>query len=400
VIQGQTGWRGTATQATGAEGGDVYIWAGLGGEGNTTRGPGGDVKLKGGDGGLEGGYVRLEAGDASVANGEGGFIDITAGSATGTTGGSENAAGGDINITAGQGHGTGGDVNITAGEANSGTDGSVNINTGGGDYAWTFGPDGSLTLAGNIKTDRALSIAVNSGIPIGVTKTSSNQGWGNGSVGTNLATTGGSGTGLTVDVADGGSAYASISINTPGSGYLNGETLTVTNGGMSDTFTVTVGSDAKTWTFGTAGKLALPGDLELVDAKNIIKSGNRTALFKSSVTLAAMGKVSGGLLTAANFTTCTVDNNDDTYTLTFTSTSPTAYSWSGFGMDMSNGTPINIWGAKFTATANQDYTIATFTTVGDTFQIILTDYSSGYLYRITSVLTTTTSSSTSIERIA
>ena len=116
-----------------------------------------------------------------------------------------------------------------------------------------------------------------------------------------------------------------------------------------------------------------------------------------------MGAGGGGLLSAANFTICTVDNNDDTYTLTFTSTSPTPYSWSGFGMDMSNGTPINIWGAKFTATANQDYTIATFTTVGDTFQIILTDYNNGgggALYRITSVLTSTTSSSTTIERIA
>jgi hypothetical protein len=108
-------------------------------------------------------------------------------------------------------------------------------------------------------------------------------------------------------------------------------------------------------------------------------------------------------LSAANFTICTVNNNDGSYALTFTSTSPTPYSWYGFGMDMSNGTPINIWGAKFTATANHDYTVATFTTVGDTFQIILTDYNNGgggALYRITSVLTTTTSSSTTIERIA
>jgi hypothetical protein len=69
-------------------------------------------------------------------------------------------------------------------------------------------------------------------------------------------------------------------------------------------------------------------------------------------------------------------------------------------MDMTTGTPINIWGAKFTATADQDYTIATFETVGDTFQVILTDYTTGYLYRITSVLTTTSSSSITIEQIA
>ena len=158
-------------------------------------------------------------------------------------------------------------------------------------------------------------------------------------------------------------------------------------------------SNENEWLFGTDGKLALPGDLELLDAKNIIKSGNQTALFKSSVTLAAMGAEGGGLLTAANFTIRTV-NNTSTYTLTFASSTPTAYSWSGFGMDMSTGAPINVWGAKFTATANQDYTVGTFATVGDTFQIILTDYTTGYLYRITSVLTTTSSSSTTVERIA
>ena len=151
-----------------------------------------------------------------------------------------------------------------------------------------------------------------------------------------------------------------------------------------------VGS-AYTWRFGTDGNMAVPGD--------ITKPNNQTALFKTSVTVAAMGAEAGGLLTAANFTIRTV-NNTSTYTLTFASSTPTNYSWSGFGMDMSTGAPINVWGPKFTATATQDYTLGTFATVGDTFQIILTDYVTGYLYRITSVLTTTSSSSTTIERIA
>jgi Major tropism determinant N-terminal domain len=177
--------------------------------------------------------------------------------------------------------------------------------------------------------------------------------------------------------------------NSNGSNYGGGGFVT-TSTLVNSTSTVSLGSD---------GKLSLPGDLELLDAKNIIKSGNRTALFKTSVTFAAMGAEGGGMLTAANFTIRTV-NNTSTYTLTFASSTPTAYSWSGFGMDMATGIPINVWGAKFTATANQDYTIATFETVGDTFQIILTDYTTGYLYRITSVLTTTSSSSTTVERIA
>jgi hypothetical protein len=158
-------------------------------------------------------------------------------------------------------------------------------------------------------------------------------------------------------------------------------------------------SNENEWLFGTDGKLSLPGDLELLDAKNIIKSGGRTALFKKSGTLLSMVPNGGGLLAVANFTIRTV-NNTSTYTLTFASSTPTAYSWSGFGMDMTNGTPINLWGAKFTATADQDYTVGTFATIGDTFQVILTDYTTGYLYRITSVLTTTSSSSTTVERIA
>jgi hypothetical protein len=172
--------------------------------------------------------------------------------------------------------------------------------------------------------------------------------------------------------------------NYGGGGFVTTSTL------VNSTSTVSLGSD---------GKLSLPGDLELLDAKNIIKSGGRTALFKKSGTLLSMVPNGGGLLAVANFTIRTVDNTS-TYTLTFASSTPTAYSWSGFGMDMTNGTPINLWGAKFTATADQDYTVGTFATIGDTFQVILTDYVTGYLYRITSVLTTTVSSSITIEQIA
>jgi hypothetical protein len=192
------------------------------------------------------------------------------------------------------------------------------------------------------------------------------------------------GTDGVLTLPDGGVIKNYDGSNYGGGGFVTTSTL------VNSTSTVSLGSD---------GKLSLPGDLELLDAKNIIKSGGRTALFKKSGTLLSMVPNGGGLLAVANFTIRTV-NNTSTYTLTFASSTPTAYSWSGFGMDMTTGTPINIWGAKFTATADQDYTIATFETVGDTFQVILTDYTTGYLYRITSVLTTTSSSSITIEQIA
>jgi hypothetical protein len=79
------------------------------------------------------------------------------------------------------------------------------------------------------------------GVPSGsVTKISDNQGWDENNVGTNLPTTGGTGVGLTVDIIDGGSFYSAITINTPGSGYTNGDEITVTRPDISDTFTISV----------------------------------------------------------------------------------------------------------------------------------------------------------------
>jgi hypothetical protein len=96
-----------------------------------------------------------------------------------------------------------------------------------------------------------------SSIPSDVIKITDNQGWGDGNVGTNLPTTGGTGTGLTVDVIDGGSGYAIISINTPGTGYTNGDVVTVTNGGMSDSFTI-VFSGTNSWEFDVNGAIVFP----------------------------------------------------------------------------------------------------------------------------------------------
>ncbi len=116
---------------------------------------------------------------------------------------------------------------------------------------WTFGTDGSIS------TTMPLMINVPNGIPSDVIKITDNQGWGDGNVGTNLPTTGGTGTGLTVDVIDGGSGYAIISINTPGTGYTNGDVVTVTNGGMSDSFTI-VFSGTNSWEFDVNGAIVFP----------------------------------------------------------------------------------------------------------------------------------------------
>jgi hypothetical protein len=149
VIQGQRGYGSTSTTG---EGGDVYIWGGVGGEtnGNTEGwgqggGSGGDIKLRGGEGLNDyGGYVRIEGGNVAHFNtsttGNPGFVEIS---------------GGDVTVENAAGSSYGGDVRITGGRAYTATtqSGVVQVITGGyvnggqsGDKIWEFGNDGTLTL--------------------------------------------------------------------------------------------------------------------------------------------------------------------------------------------------------------------------------------------------------------
>jgi hypothetical protein len=163
VIQGQRGYGSTSTQG---EGGDVYIWGGVGGETNNNTegwgyggGSGGDIKLRGGEGvNNYGGYIRIEGGNVAHFNtsttGNPGFVEIT---------------GGDVIIENAAGSSYGGDVRITGGRAYTATtqSGVVQVITGGyangdvaGDNTWEFGNDGTLTLpaGGDIKNSSGTSV--------------------------------------------------------------------------------------------------------------------------------------------------------------------------------------------------------------------------------------------------
>jgi hypothetical protein len=149
VIQGQRGYGSTSTTG---EGGDVYIWGGVGGETNNNTdgfnfggGSGGDVKLRGGEGlNDDGGYVRIEGGNVAHFNtsttGDAGFVEIT---------------GGDVIVDNAAVSSLGGNIRITGGRAYSATtqSGVVQVITGGlfqgdvpGANTWTFGNDGVLTF--------------------------------------------------------------------------------------------------------------------------------------------------------------------------------------------------------------------------------------------------------------
>jgi hypothetical protein len=63
-------------------------------------------------------------------------------------------------------------------------------------------------------------------------------GTGYGVTGTDVATTGGSGTGLTVDFTSSAGILETAAINTPGTGYIRGDVITITTGNGDATFTV------------------------------------------------------------------------------------------------------------------------------------------------------------------
>ena len=80
----------------------------------------------------------------------------------------------------------------------------------------------------------------NPGIPESITSFSGGGSW-EINQGSNIATTGGTGTGLTVDVAAAGSGYAgAVYIHTPGTGYSNGDVITAVSGDSYVSFTIYV----------------------------------------------------------------------------------------------------------------------------------------------------------------
>ena len=237
VIQGQRGYGSTSTTG---EGGDVYIWGGVGGETNSNSngwgrggGSGGDIKLRGGEGlNNEGGYVRIEGGNVAhfntSATGNPGFVEIT---------------GGDVTIENEAGSSYGGDVRITGGRAYTATtqSGVVQVITGGnagqsGDNTWEFGNDGTLTLpAGGIISENGNTIRLE---PNGVSSaTQALLIYPTGEAGNHIHLTAGGGT---TDL------------------YLGNDTQYVKVDNSGTIVVGTLGANTSTWTFGTDGTTYFP----------------------------------------------------------------------------------------------------------------------------------------------
>lgn len=276
ILQGQRGY-GEYGQAFAGEGGDVYIWGGVGGENDTYGASGGDVKLRGGQGQIDGagGYVRIEGGRNEFGNGPGGFVEVTGGSASS--------------------NGAGGDVTISGGSSNAGIQGRVMIRAGNNSKNWLFDPTGTLTVPGDIRKATDLSIAV------GTHPLLEN-------VVVNAADTFGAGVwrmfflvnsypNLFRDITVG--ASVTTSWGTPVTATVQSFTQDLPAGYWVLTFyqdiatdftsgdTVTFGPGCKTWTFDDAGNLTIPA------TGDIVRDG--TSIFASSTALPVV------TITNANF---------------------------------------------------------------------------------------------------
>lgn len=168
----------------------------------------------------------------------------------------------------------------------SGTNPPVNI--AANSNLWIFGTDGNLTLPGDIQTAGDLLLTIPNGVPASISNIDSSGSW-EANPTSNLATTGGSGTGLRVNIGDFESGYAgTITIHTAGTGYTNGDTISVVSGTSSATFTITV--PPASFTFGGDGSIEFPDTsvqtgaaISIADLKTLVAAADTYAEFQTAI---------------------------------------------------------------------------------------------------------------------
>ena len=136
--------------------------------------------------------------------------------------------------------------------------------------SWTFDRSGSLTVPGLYEDTTGLITAEpQKGLTLQTQAEYNVVGsFANGSgysTATNVATTGGTGTGLTVDITASSGSVTSIVINNPGTGYSNDDTILVIGGDNNCDFVLEnpnpfTNSATFPWLFGINGQLTTPGE--------------------------------------------------------------------------------------------------------------------------------------------
>ena len=116
----------------------------------------------------------------------------------------------------------------------------------------------AAVTTGGSGTGLTVDTVVGAGVPNAITLTSGGSAY---ATGAGIATTGGGGTGLTVDVVVAGGVIQTVAINAAGTGYTVGATVTIVGGGSNATFTVDGATGAVTGvTINAGGTGYLVGD--------------------------------------------------------------------------------------------------------------------------------------------
>jgi len=156
----------------------------------------------------------------------------------------------------------------------------INTNDDAGNSAqWTFGTAGTILI-----NNGNLTLQTPNGVPGAVTAITGSTGSWESNPRNNLATAGGTGAGLTVNVTEDGGYASAIAIATPGAGYTNGDSISVVSGSSDASFTISVLANG--WTFGTNGTLSAPG---AVSAVSNVTGGN----VLTGGLISATGNISG-----------------------------------------------------------------------------------------------------------
>ena len=118
--------------------------------------------------------------------------------------------------------------------------------------------------------------------------------------GTNVATTGGTGSGLTVDTTVTSGAITAIALNAAGSGYLIGDTLTITNSNAGGVATLNAGTLAGGTGYATGTAIATTGGAGSGATVNITGVDGSGAITGIAVNANGTGYAIGNTLTIAN----------------------------------------------------------------------------------------------------
>ena len=194
-----------------------------------------------GTAGTAGAPLTISAGTGGIAAtslnaGDGGALTIKAGDAGSDIGNpSWGAIGGTLVLRGGNSTQpyAGSNVEIRSGNSAS-IPGVISLYTG--TNQWQFGNDGNLTVPGSFINDTSIVLSAPAVFNI-CTISTAGSGYNTGS--SLKATTGGSGTGMTVGIGYGlSNQLTNVTVVDPGTGYVNGDVITV-SGGTGGTFVIT-----------------------------------------------------------------------------------------------------------------------------------------------------------------